>query len=436
MKSRLFVIVVAIFFALAGFGGGYLFAQTSLTPGTLSLAASTPEEVDEFAPFWEVWDLVHTRYYQQPVDDTVLMEGAISGMLSVLEDPHTRYLSPEAERAAQQSMEGEIQGIGAEVEAVDDDIVIVSPIEGSPAEAAGLLPGDILRQADGVELTGMPLFDAAQLVRGPAGTTVNLLVERDGELLEFEIERDVVRVVSVRGEILESGLAYIRLSRFGSTTDEELEALLTTLLAENPAGVILDLRRNPGGALDTTVSIADEFLDEGTVLVQRFGSGQERVHESSAAGLAQEIPMVVLIDEGSASASEVLAGAIRDRGRGILIGQRSFGKGTVQTWHTLSTEGGVRITIAEWLTPGEVSIHENGLAPDYFIPLPEAADPEAFEDTQLQAAIDYLQGEEIISVPPEGSEQWAVGSGQWAVGSKQSGLRPRRADPGGGGWRG
>jgi carboxyl-terminal processing protease len=403
MRSKSFVIVVAILFALAGFGGGYLFAQTSWTPATLSLAATTPEEASDFAPFWEVWDLVHTRYYQQPVDDTVLMEGAINGMLSVLEDPHTRYLSPEAERAAQQSMEGEIQGIGAEVEAVDDNIVIVSPIEGSPAEAAGLLPGDILRQADGVELTGMNLFDAAQLVRGPAGTAVHLVVERNGELLDFEIVRDVVRIISVRGEILEDGLAYIRLSHFGTTTDEELEALLPTLLAENPAGLILDLRRNPGGALDTTVNIADEFLDEGAVLVQRFGDGQERIYESSDAGLAQDIPIVVLIDEGSASASEVLAGAIRDRDRGILIGQSSFGKGTVQTWHTLSNEGGVRITIAEWLTPGELSIHENGLDPDYFIPLPEAAVLEEFEDTQLQAAIDYLQGEAIISIPPEGN---------------------------------
>lgn len=402
MRSRMFTIAVAIFFAFAGFGGGYLFAQTSWTPATLSLAATTPEEAEsDFAPFWEVWDLVHTRYYQQPVDDAVLMEGAIDGMLSVLEDPHTRYLSPAAERAAQQSMEGEIQGIGAEVEAVDGNIVIVSPIEGSPAEAAGILPGDILRQADGVELTGMDLFDAAQLVRGPAGTAVHLLVERNGEILEFEIVRDVVRIISVRGEILESGLAYVRLSQFGATTDEELEALLATLLAENPAGLILDLRRNPGGALDTTVSIADEFLDEGTVLVQRFGNGQERIYESSDAGLAQDIPIVVLIDEGSASASEVLAGAIRDRGRGILIGQSSFGKGTVQTWHTLSNQGGVRITIAEWLTPGELSIHENGLDPDYFIPLPDPTSPDHFEDTQLQAAIDYLQGKAIISIPPE-----------------------------------
>ncbi|HEX6385253.1 MAG TPA: S41 family peptidase, partial [Anaerolineae bacterium] len=184
-----------------------------------------------------------------------------------------------------------------------------------------------------------------------------------------------------------------------------LEALLPTLLAENPSGLILDLRRNPGGSLDTTVSIADQFLEEGVVLLQRFGDSQERVYESSDAGLAEDIPMVVLIDEGSASASEVLAGAIRDRERGVLIGQTSFGKGTVQTWHRLSNEGGIRITIAQWLTPDEVSIHENGLAPDYFIPKPEVTAQDEFEDTQLQAAIDYLQGETVISVPPVDSNQ-------------------------------
>lgn len=404
MISKLSTILVALLFTLAGFGAGYAFAQTPWTPATLLLTAATPEDArNDFAPFWEVWNLVHTRYYRQPLEDTRLMEGAINGMLAVLEDPHSRYLSPEAERAAQQSMEGEIEGIGAEVEAVDGNIVIVSPIEGSPAEAAGLLPGDLLRQANGIELTGMNLFDAAQLVRGPAGTTVRLLVERNGELLEFEIVRDVVRIVSVRGEILADGLAYVRLSRFANTTDEELEELLPVLLAENPFGLILDLRRNPGGALDTTVAIADQFLGEGVVLMQRFGDGQERVYESGDAGLAQDIPMVVLVDEGSASASEVLAGAIRDRDRGVLIGQTTFGKGTVQTWHQLSNGGGVRITIAQWLTPAETSIEENGLEPDYFIPLPEGAALQDHNDTQLQAAIDYLQGETIISTPPDDS---------------------------------
>ncbi len=394
-----FTVAILMVFA---FLGGYVLAQSPAAPLQVFAGTAVSNTTNEqFTPFWEVWDLVHERYLRQPVDDVALIEGAIDGMLATLDDPHTRYLSPQDQSAAQESMAGEFQGIGAEVEDVDGNITVVSPIDGSPAAAAGIQPGDILRQADGVELTGMDVSEAAALVRGPAGTTVSLVVERDGELLNIDIVRDVIKLATVRGEILEEGIAYVRLSRFGNTTDEELADLLPELMAEDPSGMILDLRRNPGGALDTTVEIADQFLDEGLVLVERFGDGEERPFEASDEGLAQDIPLVVLVDEGSASASEVLAGAIQDRDRGTIIGQVTFGKGTVQTWHTLSNNGGVRVTIAEWLTPGNGSINEVGLTPDYFIPLPETTEDGEFEDTQLQAAIDYLQGETIISVPPE-----------------------------------
>ncbi|MCA9945167.1 MAG: S41 family peptidase [Ardenticatenaceae bacterium] len=402
MNSRLASGFSLAVLGLLFFLGGYVLGQSPIAPlqvfGGTAVSSSTDTD---FAPFWEVWELVHERYLRQPVDDVALVEGAIDGMLATLDDPHTRYLSPQDQSAAQESMAGEFQGIGAEVEDVDGNITVVSPIDGSPAEAAGIQPGDILRQADGVELTGMDVTEAAALVRGPAGTTVSLVVERDGELLNIDIVRDVIKLATVRGEILAEGIAYVRLSRFGNTTDEELEELLPDLLAQNPSGLILDLRRNPGGALDTTVEIADQFLAEGLVLVERFGDGEERPFETNDEGLAQDIPMVVLVDEGSASAAEVLAGAIQDRGRGTLIGQISFGKGTVQTWHTLSNDGGVRVTIAEWLTPDKNSIHEIGLTPDYYIPLPEFQEGIEFEDTQLQAAIDFLEGKTIISVPPE-----------------------------------
>ncbi|WP_420631627.1 S41 family peptidase [Candidatus Leptofilum sp.] len=398
--------VVSYFFTFIGaiiiFSTGYLIGQSPNAPIRLFReTAATTTGGDQFDPFWEVWDLVHERYLRQPVDDTALIEGAIDGMLATLDDPHTRYLSPDDQQAAQESMDGEFQGIGAEVQDVDGAITVVTPIDGSPAQEAGIQPGDILRESDGVPLTGMDVTEAAALVRGPAGTTVSLVVERDGELLNIDIVRDVIKLATVRGEVLEEGIAYVRLSRFGNNTGEELDDLLSELLAENPTGLILDLRRNPGGSLDTTVDIADQFLDGGLVLVERFGDGETRPFEVDDDGLAQHIPLVVLIDEGSASASEVLAGAIQDRGRGIIIGQVSFGKGTVQTWHTLSNDGGVRVTIAEWLTPAESSIDQIGLTPDYYIPLPEPVEGEELEDTQLQAAIDFLQGETIISIPPE-----------------------------------
>ncbi len=394
-----FTIAILMVFA---FLGGYVLAQSPAAPLQVFAGTAVSSNVsEEFTPFWEVWDLVHQRYLRQPVDDVALVEGAIDGMLATLDDPHTRYLPPQDQSAAQESMAGEFQGIGAEVEDVDGNITVVSPIDGSPAAAAGIRPGDILREADGVALTGMDVAEAAALVRGPAGTTVSLVIDRDGELLNIDIVRDVIKLATVRGEMLDGGIAYVRLSRFGNTTDEELSDLLLELVAQDPSGLILDLRHNPGGALDSTVKIADQFLDEGMVLFERFGDGEERPFEASDEGLVEDIPMVVLIDEGSASASEVLAGAIQDRGRGVLIGQVSFGKGTVQTWHTLSNDGGVRVTIAEWLTPEKGSINGTGLTPDYYIPLPETAVDGEFEDTQLQAAIDFLQGETIISVPPE-----------------------------------
>ena len=406
MKERAFTISTVIIIIIIAFSLGYFLGQSPWAPYPLfGAATTTPDEAKEaFAPFWETWELVHARYYDLPVDDDLLTEGAIDGMLAVLGDDHTRYLSPRDEEAARQSMSGEFQGIGAEVEGRDGFITVVSPIDGSPAEAAGLRPGDRLLEANGVDLIGMDVSEAAALVRGPAGTAVLLLIQRGDEQFELEIIRDVVALKSVRSEILEDNIAYLRLSRFGDQSDEELSEELEELMNANPSGLILDLRRNPGGGLNTAVDIADEFLPQGIVLIEEFGNESQRLHESTDKGLAEEIPLVVLIDEGSASASEVLAGAIQDEQRGILIGQTSFGKGTVQTWQGLSNGGGVRLTIARWLTPDETWVHKEGLDPDYFIPLPEFDEDVEFEDTQLQAAVDFLLGEEIISVPPEVEE--------------------------------
>ncbi len=398
MKHRALTTIAVLFFTLSSFSAGYWLAQSPYAP-IMTNQAGTPADVQqEFEPFWEVWDQVQTRFFAQPVDNEALVEGAIDGMLAVLDDPHTRYLPPEEEAMARQDMQGELQGIGAEVEEVDGDITIVSPIEGSPAEAAGLLPGDILRRADGVDLTGLGLMGAVQLVRGPAGTAVTLTIERDGDLFDVVIERGVIQRDSVRAEMLPENIAYIRLTQFGDNTLAELEEALTDLLAQNPVGLALDLRRNPGGGLRTAVDVADQFLDEGVVLTEEFGDGRTNVFRSEKDGLAQEIPLVVLIDEGSASASELLAGAIQDRERGALIGQTSFGKGTVQAWPHLSNGGGLRLTIAHWLTPDNNWIHQIGIDPDYFVAI-DRENPE--NDTQLQAAVDFLLGRPVISIPPD-----------------------------------
>ncbi|UCC51363.1 MAG: S41 family peptidase [Anaerolineaceae bacterium] len=405
MKSHLSALFIGIAALVVGFNAGYVLGQSPIAPFNVFPATFLSQEDSEaFEPLWEVHDLVQTRYFDQPVDENILAEGAINGMLAALDDPHTRYLSPQDEIAEREGFAGEIQGIGVEVTTEDGNITVVSPIDGTPAHAAGLRPGDILRQADGVELTDMSVMEAAQLIRGPVGTAVALLIERDGETFTVDITRAVIEIDSVRGEILEDDLAYVRLSHFGTRTTEELQEVLSELLAEEPAGMILDLRRNPGGGLGTVVDIADEFLPEGTVLIQEFANGVEREYNATNKGNAEELPLVVLIDEGSASASEVLAGAIQDRKRGVLIGQTSFGKGTVQTWQELSNGGGVRITFARWLTPDELWVHEEGLQPDITVQLPEFEEGVEFTDTQLQAAIDYLLGNQVIDEESSASD--------------------------------
>lgn len=397
MKYRLSVIFVGVILLLVGFNAGYLLGQSPLAPFRIFNTASLSQETDEaFAPLWEVYDLVQTRYYEAPLDNDQLAEGAINGLLNSLDDPHTRYLSPQDEAAERLGFAGELTGIGVEVTIEDEKLTVVSPIEGSPAFEAGLQPGDILLEADGVDLSGMSVTEAASLIRGPVGSTVTLLIERDGETFSVDLERAIIEIDSVRGEILEENLAYVRLSQFGTRTAEELDDVLKELLAQEPEGLILDLRRNPGGALDSVVDVADEFLPKSTVLIQQFADGIKREYNASDKGLAEEIPMVVLIDEGSASASEVLAAAIHDHERGVLIGKTTFSKGTIQTWQELSNGGGLRITFARWLTPDENWVHEEGLEPDISVSLPEVENFADFTDTQLQAAIDFLQGKQVI----------------------------------------
>jgi carboxyl-terminal processing protease len=398
MNKRVTTAILTLLLVIASFGSGYLIAQSPFAPVQIMPSSRVPNNLPEdFDIFWESWNLVHQRYFDRDLDDVVLIEGAIDGMMNVL-DRYSYYLPPEQEAASRDRLEGEFEGIGAYIEQIEDAIVIVSPIAGSPAEAAGLQPEDIIREADGVDLTSMSASDAAALIRGPAGTTVDLLIERDGELLEVSITRDSVEIVSVTGEMLEDGIAYVRITQFTFRTTGELEAVLNDLAQQAPHSMILDLRRNPGGSLTAVVDVADQFLAEGIVLVEQFGDEREQLYRSDDDDtLAEEIPLVVLIDEGSASASEVLAGAIKDRQRGILIGETSFGKGTVQSLHTLSNGGGLRLSVTRWLTPDSVWINETGLEPDHLIPFEGQPGVLLEEDVQLRAALDYLQGRPLTA---------------------------------------
>lgn len=364
-------------------------AQPLATPS--GATAATPTELQPlFSPFWETWNLVHKQYVDQPVDDLKLMRGAISGMLASLGDKHTSYMDPSQFTQANTSLSGEYDGIGAWVDAQGDYLTIVSPMSGSPAEAAGLKAGDKVLKVDGVDMTGTPADLVIQKVMGPSGSTVILTIGREGiDPFDVPVTRKHIVVPSVESKMLDGDIAYVKLNTFGENSTKELEAALKTLMAKNPKGLIFDLRNNGGGYLNTAVEVASEFIDKGVIVTEKYGdpSQKPQMFEALPGGLATKIPMVVLVNEGSASASEIVAGALQDYGRAKLVGVKTYGKGSVQIWTPLSdSAGAVRITVAKWFTPKDRSIHEVGLTPEIIAELTKA-DFDAKKDPQLDAAI-------------------------------------------------
>ena len=372
--------------------------EKELTPSSTQAgerpAAVTPQDKEElFAPFWQAWDLVHEIFVDQPVDDVALMRGAINGMMEALGDQHSSYLDPDMLKRFNDMLQGsEYEGIGAWVDPTQDYLTIISPMPGSPAETAGLRPGDKVIAIDGEDMTGKDGEYARQRVLGPKGTTVHLTILRKGmaEPFDVDVKRAAIVTPTVSGRMLENNIAYIQLFNFGDSTYEETQKALKDLIAQNPDGLILDLRNNGGGYRDTAIQVASQFVGDGTIMFEEFGDGRKEAFEALRGGLATEIPLVVLINEGSASASEIVAGAIQDYGRGYLVGMQSYGKGSVQNYINLDNEqGAVRITVARWLTPLGRQIHEIGLSPDFPVEITEA-DLAAGTDPQLDQAIAVL----------------------------------------------
>lgn len=387
-----------------GFIAGHLMPAAGSIPGISDLLPSSPAVQPEqesgtpaelqtlFVPFWEAWNIVHEQYVEQPVDDVLLMQGAIRGMMDALGDQQTFYMEPQVYENETSSLQGQYEGIGAYVDTEGEYLTIVSPIEGSPAEQAGLMPGDKVIAIDGEDMTGIAPEEARLKVLGPEGTDVTLTVAREGEAepLEFTITRAQIEIRSAEGKMLEDNVGYVDINTFGEQTTRELHAALDELLKQNPRGIIIDLRNNPGGYLSTSVEVASEFIDDGVILYEEYGDGRRDTHRALGNGQATDIPLVVLINEGSASASEILAGALQDYERATLVGVKSFGKGSVQNWVPLSNDqGAARVTIARWLTPDERQIDHIGLTPDIVVEMtPE--DFEAERDPQLDAALETM----------------------------------------------
>ncbi|MEN6531478.1 MAG: S41 family peptidase [Anaerolineaceae bacterium] len=367
------------------------------TPNSYCLdytSASTPEDLKGlFDPFWESWKLLHENFVDQPLDDVALMRGAIQGMLAATGDKHTSYMDPEQFKQANTEMEGEYTGIGAWVDTTGDYVEIISPMKGSPAEAAGLQAQDKVIAINGEDMTGIPGDLVLQKILGPAGDTIVLTIRRGEETFDVSITRAVIQIPVVEYEMREDGVGYVALYTFNELATEKLREALKDLLAQNPKGIVFDLRGNGGGYLVTAVEVTSEFLKDGVVLYEEYGDGTRDSYPVKKGGLATEIPLVVLIDEGTASAAEITAGALQDYGRAKLVGKTSYGKGSVQNWIPLkSEESGVRITIARWLTPNGKQIDGVGLTPDLVVEYTQE-DFDAGRDPQLDAAVELLLSE-------------------------------------------
>ena len=361
-----------------------------------------PENEVDMSLLWGVWRIL-IKHYIAPdeLEATKLLFGAVEGMVRSVGDPYTVFMTPAQNKDFRQSLEGKLQGIGAELAFRDGLIVIVAPLKGSPAQKAGLLPEDVIIEVDGENIEGENLNQVVQRIRGQKGTTVTLTVDRPGALESktFSIVRDEILIPSVESDLIETGsgaLGYIALNQFGDTSIDEFQKSLKDLLGNDLEGLIVDVRYNGGGYLEGAVEMTSLFLRQGKVVsVERRGTEPEH-HYVYGRPVAPDVPMVVLINQGSASASEIVAGALQDHKRATIIGMKSFGKGTVQEVLDLPGGSSLRVTTARWLTPNGKNLGKEGVHPDIVVDR-STEDFEAERDPQLDAAKEWLLDHEDVT---------------------------------------
>ncbi|MFH1193806.1 MAG: S41 family peptidase [bacterium] len=344
----------------------------------------------DFNLFWTIWNKIKLDYVKQPVDEVKMFYGAIEGMTASLDDPYSVFFEPKVATEFQQELSGEFEGIGAEIGIKNNALTIVAPLSESPAEKAGIKAGDLVLTIDGTDTKGIALDQAVRLIRGKKGTTVKLLINRGGfkEPKVFEITRDKIIVKSVQWH-MEGDIAYIKVLQFGDSTAKEFNKAIGAVVLKNPKGIILDLRNNPGGYLDAAIQMAGEWIPENAVVYEKYKDQQEGFSAHGKGRLA-DFKTIVLINKGSASGSEIVAGALKDYNKGILVGEKSFGKGSVQDYKQFSDGSALKMTIALWLTPNGYSINGQGIEPNIAVELTEA-DALAGKDPQLDKAKELLK---------------------------------------------
>lgn len=416
-KIRNCILIIGAVILIGGIGYrlGEKHATTIIEKPSTVVGIETPSSIPvDFSLFWDVWQRIHTFYIDRATIDTQkLVWGAISGMVNALDDPYTVFLPPKENKEFKDDIGGSFQGIGAQLGTKDGKIIIQTPLKGYPAEKMGLKPMDWIMKVDDEDTVGWTLTKAVAKIRGPKGTTVTLSIlhEKADKPIDIAITRDEIVVPSVETWIktpkeikeisgvpsalrfmgMNKRIAYIYLSRFGDLTNEEwLKAVTAIVEAQRSdvAGLVVDLRNNPGGYLDGAVFIASEFIKSGTVVTQTNSDGTKETLSVNRKGQLTTIPMVILVNKGSASAAEIVAGALRDYKRATIVGEASFGKGSVQSPQELKDGAAVHITTGKWLLPNGDWINKKGIMPDVEVKLDNL--DIATQDAQLAKAIELL----------------------------------------------
>mgnify|MGYP000310910540 CR=1 FL=1 len=390
MKSFLrilFVVFIGTTVMLSSFAAGYG------TRWYFYRHTPTAEESADFEVFWEAWRILEANFYGDLPEPKQMVYGAIRGVLALLNDPHTVHVEPQPRQLEKDNLKGSFGGIGAYINRSEDGKITIKVMPDSPAMRAGLQDDDVILKVDDKELTPeMSEQDVVLLIRGPIGEVVKLTIARQGVAEPFVVDvvREKIETPTVEWKTLEDGVGYVAITLFGERTPSELEKALKELKEQHIKGLVLDLRNNPGGLLNTAVDVTGEFIGRKTVLHERKRDGTEKTYTSSANAIIPELPIVAIVNESTASASEIVAGALRDVLGVPLVGKKTFGKGSVQLVFDLSDGSSLHVTVAQWFTPDHHQIQGEGLTPDYEVGI-EETDRSQDKDPQLDKALDVLK---------------------------------------------
>ena len=398
-SKRFFIIAFAVVVIAASFASGTWFGYSSRSQVERVLGVvskDTPQDFKEvdFDPFWKAWRLVEEKHSgDEPIDRQKLMWGAIEGMVASLGDPYTVFFPPKDHEDFQSEIKGEFSGIGAEIGIRKEILTIIAPLKDSPAERAGLKSGDKILKINDTFTNDLTLDEAVHKIRGERGTKVTLTISRNGEdkPRALDVTRDLIKIPVISTE-KKGDVFIIRLFSFSQNSESEFKGAVQQFVKSGSKKLVLDLRNNPGGYLDASILIASWFVPEGEVVArEEFRDREPIIYRSVGFKLLEHVPTVVLINQGSASASEILAGALQEHGKAVLMGEKTFGKGSVQEIEEVTGNTSLKITIARWTTPKGKSISKEGLQPDIEVKIPEDANAREGQDIQLEKAVEYLK---------------------------------------------